>query len=78
MLTTKPSLLLDDDQIDPLYVFAGAASCYMEDQERQKKAGEFEKDFLEKYLKAEDDLEKTIIVLTNTLAELEVTAQCNI
>ena len=78
MLATKPSLLLDDDQIDPLYVFAGAANCYMEDQERQKKAGEFEKDFLEKYLKAEDDLEKTIIVLTNTLAELEITAQCNI
>ncbi len=78
MLTSKPENLLDDDQVDPLYVFAGAASCYMEDQERQKKAAEFEKDFLEKYLKAEEELEKTIIVLTNTLAELEVTAQCNI
>ncbi len=77
-LATKPENLLDDDQIDPLYVFAGAANCYMEDQERQKKAAEFEKDFLEKYLKAEEDLEKTIIVLTNTLAELEITAQCNI
>ena len=77
-LTTRPQNLLDDDQVDPLYVFAGAANCYMDDEERQKKAAGFEADFLKKHSQAEQDLEKTIIVLTNTLAELEVIAQCNI
>ncbi len=77
-LIQRPAHLLDDDQTDPLYVFAGAANCYMDDDERQKKASQFENEFLKKHSQAEQDLEKTIIVLTNTLAELEVIAQCNI
>lgn len=77
-LISRPENLLDDDQTDPLYVFAGVANFYMDDNDRQKKIAQFESVFMKKYNQAEQDLEKTIIVLTNTLAELEVIAQCNI